>query len=180
LLLERQAADNPAIDGSNGWFEGGGRVLELEADYLSVVQRRAGRLARAGWLAEGYTVLLAGLERARDLLGRGLFPPPLVLAWEGALRTYCELHWMKEPAGFSGAELPVHVRAQLRETIDHADRAAQLGQVLRGYQALLTQLELAEVLRHEDWGSEFRSQCHGALRSYTVRYTLPGGEQPAG
>ena len=155
-------------------------MLELEADYLSVVQCRAERLARAGWLAEGYTVLLAGLERARDLLSRDLFPAPLVLAWEGALRTYCELHWMREPAETGAAAVPEHVRTQLRNTIRRADEAAKLGQVRRGYQALLTQLELAEVLRHEVWGSTFRSQCYDALRSYTARYSLSRGEQPAG
>ena len=53
-------------------------------------------LAAEGRLAGGYTVLLAGLERAQELEESGLRgAPDLVLAWRKALERYCERHGVK-------------------------------------------------------------------------------------
>jgi hypothetical protein len=149
-------------------------MSELEADYLFTVQRRAERLARDGWLGEGYMVLLAGLERARDLTERGLRTPQLVISWEAAVRCYCEKHWMKEPAGLWSVSdedyVPEHARALLQVAVGEAEAVARHGWVQRGYRRLVRQLELAEVLRHEVWGAAFRDLCAGALRAYTSRH----------
>lgn len=72
------------------------RIPRVELDTLVMTATDAVDCALAGEVADGYTALLAGLERAREISEGEPWGPALITRWQIAVHGYCERYGVRE------------------------------------------------------------------------------------